>query len=132
MNVKNLVSHFLRLSLILILFQTLFFKFTGAPESVYIFSQLGIEPLGRYATGIIEIFAIVLLLVPKTYGFGSLVALGTMAGATLSHIFVLGIEVQEDGGLLFFLALYCLFSAILLLYIYRELPLRFLSRFIKV
>lgn len=88
-----------------ILLQTLYFKFLGAEESVYIFSQLGVEPWGRYATGVLELVAAGLLLVPRTAKIGCVLGLGLMAGAIGSHLFVLGIEVRGDGGLLFALAL---------------------------
>ncbi|MDQ5930139.1 MAG: hypothetical protein QG594_1926 [Bacteroidota bacterium] len=88
-----------------ILLQTLYFKFTGAAESVYIFSILGVEPYGRIGSGIVELFASVFILIPKTTLLGSLLGLGTMLGAILSHLFVLGIEVQNDGGTLFILAI---------------------------
>jgi putative oxidoreductase len=88
-----------------ILLQTLFFKFTGAEESVYIFTTLGLEPWGRIGSGIVELIASVLLLVPATAPIGAVMALGVMTGAILSHLTVLGIEVKGDGGLLFGLAL---------------------------
>jgi putative oxidoreductase len=87
-----------------ILLQTLFFKFTGAPESVYIFTTLGAEPWGRIGSGIVELAASALLLWTGTAGFGGLLAMGVMAGAIGSHLTTLGIEVQGDGGLLFALA----------------------------
>ncbi len=86
-----------------ILGQTLFFKFTGAPEAVWIFSTLGVEPAGRIFTGVVEAIAVVLLLVPRTAALGGGVGLGLMGGAILSHLFVLGIEVQGDGGTLFWM-----------------------------
>jgi putative oxidoreductase len=101
----------------LILLQTLYFKFTGASESVYIFSQLGIEPYGRIGTGVLELIISGLLLFKQSSLIGSILGMGVIAGAILSHIFVLGIEVQHDGGLLFMLALLvlvlCLINVIL-------------------
>jgi putative oxidoreductase len=88
-----------------ILLQTLFFKFTGAEESVYIFSTLGIEPVGRIGSGVAELIAAVLVLLPSTIGIGAALALGVIAGALVSHLTVLGIEVKGDGGTLFYLAL---------------------------
>lgn len=88
-----------------ILLQTLYFKFTGAPESVYIFTKVGLEPWGRYASGVAELFAAVLLLLPRTAWLGALLASGVMMGAIGSHLTKLGIVVQNDGGLLFALAL---------------------------
>jgi uncharacterized membrane protein YphA (DoxX/SURF4 family) len=103
--------------------QTLFFKFTGAEESVYIFSTLGMEPWGRIGTGVMELIASILLLFPKTTVLGALLALGIMGGAILSHIFFLGIEVQGDHGQLFLYALLVFFSALGLLYLQRrDLP----------
>lgn len=88
-----------------ILFQTLFFKFTAAPESVYIFRTLGIEPWGRIASGLAELVACVLLLVPRTVAIGALLSLGVIGGALVGHLTKLGIVVKDDGGLLFALAL---------------------------
>ncbi|MBK9539217.1 MAG: DoxX family protein [Flavobacteriales bacterium] len=87
-----------------ILLQTLFFKFTAAPESVYIFSTLGLEPSGRIGSGVAELIAALLLLWPASAWVGAALALGIMGGAILSHLTVLGIEVQGDGGQLFLLA----------------------------
>lgn len=95
----------LRIIAAAILLQTLYFKFTAAPESVYIFTTLGAEPMGRIGSGVIELIASILLLIPRTTWLGALLALGTMMGAIASHLFILGIEVQGDGGQLFILAL---------------------------
>jgi uncharacterized membrane protein YphA (DoxX/SURF4 family) len=88
-----------------ILVQTLYFKFTGAPESVYIFTKVHAEPWGRIGSGVVELISAILLLVPRTVWAGAILALGVMAGAIFSHLTILGIEVMGDGGLLFFLAL---------------------------
>lgn len=111
-----------------IMLQTLFFKFTAAPESVYIFSTLGIEPWGRIGTGILELIASVLILIPRTTAIGALMAVGIMAGAVLSHIFFLGIAVQGDGGQLFIYALLVLVSSGILLAKYRHQLSSFLPR----
>ncbi|MCB9377334.1 MAG: DoxX family protein [Holophagales bacterium] len=107
-----------------ILLQTLFFKFTGAPESVYIFETLGLEPVGRIGSGIAELVASVLLLVPGTAALGALVAAGVISGAIGAHLTRLGIEVQGDGGLLFGLALVVFVGSLLILWLRRaELPI---------
>jgi hypothetical protein len=107
-----------------ILLQTLFFKFSGAPESVYIFQTVGQEPWGRYGSGIVELIASVLLFVPRGVAVGALLALGTMCGAVFFHLTKLGIVVQGDGGLLFGLALVVLACAAFLLWTHRRmLPL---------
>jgi uncharacterized membrane protein YphA (DoxX/SURF4 family) len=101
----SIVSWGLQLGVAGILLQTLFFKFTGAEESVYIFSTLGVEPWGRIASGVVELVAAVLILVPATAPLGAGMAMVVMAGAIVSHLAFLGIEVKGDGGLLFGLAL---------------------------
>jgi hypothetical protein len=93
-----------RVTAALILLQTLFFKFTGAEESVYIFTKVGLEPWGRYATGVVELIAALLLLSRCHAWLGALLALSVISGALVSHVAVLGIVVKDDGGLLFALA----------------------------
>lgn len=99
----------------LILLQTLFFKFSGAEESIYIFTQVGMEPWGRYASGVAELIAGVLLLIPRSRHLGAALALGVISGALFFHLTSLGIEVMGDGGQLFIMAVIVfLLSAILL------------------
>jgi uncharacterized membrane protein YphA (DoxX/SURF4 family) len=108
----------------IILLQTLFFKFTAAPESVYIFTTLGIEPVGRIGSGTAELIASVLLLIPRTAWIGAILAMGVMAGAILSHLTKLGIEIQGDGGELFFLALLVFVAcAVVILVRIKEIPI---------
>ena len=110
----------LRLTAAAILLQTLFFKFTAAPESVYIFTKVGAEPWGRIGSGVIELIAAILILVPRTTWLGALIALGVMAGAIASHLTVLGIDVHGDKGLLFGLAVIVFLSSAALLTIFRR------------
>jgi putative oxidoreductase len=107
-----------------VLLQTLYFKFSGAPESVYIFTTLGAEPWGRIGSGIAELVASALLLWTGTAGFGGLLAAGLMTGAIVSHLTLLGIEVQGDGGLLFALAWVVFLCSIVTVTIHRA-ELRF-------
>jgi putative oxidoreductase len=93
-----------RLVAAIILLQTLYFKFSGSEESVYIFAKLGMEPWGRIGTGIFEMIAALMLLVNRTAWIGAAVAFGLMAGAIGMHLTTLGIIVKDDGGYLFFLA----------------------------
>jgi hypothetical protein len=116
----TLVLWSLRLIAAVILLQTLFFKFSGAPESVYIFTKVGAEPYGRIGSGIVELIAAVLLLIPRTSAIGAVIALGTMAGAIVSHLTILGIEVQGDGGLLFALALTVFVSCAVVAFVERK------------
>ena len=117
-----ILSWILQLIVAGILFQTLFFKFTGAEESVYIFSTLGIEPWGRFASGIAELVVVVLILWPATAALGALLGLGVITGALLSHT-RLGFVVKDDGGLLFALAVIVFVSSATVVYLRRaELP----------
>lgn len=121
----------MRLVPAVILLQTLFFKFTAAPESVYIFSTLGIEPYGRIGSGVFELISAILILWPRYTWLGALLGLGTMMGALFSHIFILGIEVQNDGGWLFFLAVVTSICCVLLLFIFRAQIRENLKVFLK-
>ena len=103
--IKYLIERLLSIVAAIILLQTLYFKFTAAPVSVHIFSTLGIEPWGRIGTGVIELLAGILLLWQRTSMYGALLALGIMAGAILSHVIFLGIEILGDGGHVFILAI---------------------------
>ena len=115
-----ITSWICRLAAAAILLQTLYFKFTGAEESVYIFTTVGLEPWGRYASGVAELFAAMLLLFPRTTWLGALIAAGVMLGAIGSHLTKLGIVVKNDGGLLFALALVVFVGALATLFIHRR------------
>ena len=113
---KTIFIWIIKLIAVVILLQTLYFKFSGAEESVFIFTKLGIEPFGRIGSGIVELIASILILIPRTTVLGALLALGTMVGAIFSHLFVLGIVVKNDGGELFTLAIITLICSLLLIY----------------
>jgi hypothetical protein len=120
---ETIVSWVLQVIVAAILFQTLFFKFTGAEESVYIFSTLGAEPWGRIASGVAELIAVVLILYPPTVIYGAVLALGVISGALASHT-KLGLVVKNDGGLLFVLAVIVFLSSLAVVYLRRsELPI---------
>ncbi|HEX6126187.1 MAG TPA: hypothetical protein VFZ23_12510 [Pyrinomonadaceae bacterium] len=123
----SIVSWVCRVAVAVILLQTLFFKFTGAEESKYIFTTLlgpDLEAFGRLGSGFVELIAAVLLVVPRTAWMGAFLSLGTISGAILSHLTMLGIVVKDDGGLLFALAVTVfVLSAIALLIHRRELPI---------
>ena len=120
---RKVLSWVLQLLIAGVFVQTLFFKFTAAPESVYIFSTLGLEPWGRIGAGVAELVAAVMVLIPRTVWLGALLAMGIMAGAIVSHLTRLGVEVLDDGGLLFGLSLVVFFgSASVLLLRKNEIP----------
>ena len=116
----KIVHLVLRLIVAVILLQTLYFKFTGAPESVYIFSTLGMEPAGRIGSGIAELIASILILIPKTTWIGAFISLGVITGALGAHLTKLGIEVQGDGGLLFYLGVVVFICSAVLVYLERK------------
>jgi uncharacterized membrane protein YphA (DoxX/SURF4 family) len=122
---KYLTLNFiLKLVVAVILIQTLYFKFTGAPESKYIFETVGMEPWGRIGTGFVELFAAVLILIPFTSWLGAILALGVVSGAIFFHLTKLGIVVMDDGGLLFALACTVfLFSLVVLWQERRHIPI---------
>ena len=109
-----------RIAAAVILLQTLFFKFSAAPESVYIFTKVGLEPWGRIGSGIAELIAAILILIPATTWLGAGLALGVMAGAIFRHLTVLGVVVMNDGGLLFGLALAVAACSAVLLFLQRR------------
>lgn len=129
MKQRILLSWVFRLLAAVILLQTLYFKFTAAPESVYIFSTLGLEPWGRIGIGVAELIVSVLLLIPRTAWIGALGGLGVIAGAIFAHLTQLGIEVQGDGGTLFYLALAVFASCLVVLFLHWEEARVFLRRF---
>ena len=116
-----------RAAIAFILLQTLWFKFRAAPESVAIFSALHVEPWGRIAAGVIELVASLLLIFPRTVLYGAVLALGTMLGAIVTHIFVIGIVVRNDSGLLFALAVGVALFSLICIYIHRGEAIRALG-----
>lgn len=120
------ISWLLRGTAAIILLQTLFFKFTGAKESVYIFTTLGLEPWGRIGSGVAELIASVLLLLPQTVVFGAILSLGVISGAIFFHLTKLGIALPlvDDHGELFALAIIVFVCSAVVLIMHRdELPI---------
>ncbi len=120
MKLNNILSWALRLIAAIILLQTLSFKFTAHPESVELFTKLGVEPWGRIGTGVIELITGVLLLIPATAFIGGFLSFGLMSGAILSHLTVIGIESKGDGGQLFMLAIIVLACSIIIMWLHKQ------------
>jgi putative oxidoreductase len=129
MNLKSILLLALRIAGAAILLQTLYFKFTGHPESVILFTKLGVEPWGRIGTGVFELITGLLLLITPTVFFGAMIGIGLMFGAIGSHLFVIGIESAGDGGQLFYLAITELIICLLLALFYKKQGIEFLKRF---
>ena len=128
---KNIITWSIRIIAAFLLLQTLFFKFTAAPESVYIFSTLCLEPCGRIGTGVIELIAGILILIPKTTLYGAIVSIGVMLGAIASHIFILGIEILGDHGQLFAYACIETIACLILLYLDKNQVIIFKNKLLS-
>lgn len=134
---QAVVSWVFQVVVAVILLQTLFFKFTGAEESRYIFSEVGqfvgvaaAEPWGRIGSGVIELVASVLLVVPSMAPLGAFLTMAVMSGAIASHLLILGLEVKGDGGLLFALALIA-FTGSLVVFVLRRSQFPTIVRFFQ-
>ena len=119
MNIRNISIWILRLVAAVIMLQTLYFKFTGDPQSVHLFTLLGMEPWGRIGTGVLELIASLLILFPRTTGYGAIMGLGLMSGALFFHLTKLGIVFDGD-SVLFTYALIVFGCCALLIVVYRK------------
>lgn len=131
MKTKIIFDWAVRIVAALILLQTLYFKFTAHPESVALFTKLGVEPWGRIGTGVIELIAGILLLIPTTAFIGAVLGIGLMAGAIFSHLTIIGIESAGDGGQLFILAIVVLLCSVITAWNYKEKGKTLLARITK-
>jgi putative oxidoreductase len=129
--ITTISSWVLRIAAAVILLSTLYFKFTGHPESVELFTKLGVEPWGRIGTGVIELIVGILLLIPATAFIGAFLGIGLMAGAILSHLTVIGIESKGDGGQLFMLAIVVVLCCLAILFIHKKEGIALYNKLIK-
>jgi hypothetical protein len=118
---KNLIVWICRILAALIMLQTLFFKFSANPQSVHLFTILGMEPWGRIGTGVLELIASLLILVPKTTGYGAVLGLGIMSGALFFHLTKLGIVFDGDAVLFTYALITFVCCAILVIFYRRQL-----------
>jgi uncharacterized membrane protein YphA (DoxX/SURF4 family) len=116
---SNIFIWVLRLVAAVIMIQTLYFKFTGHPQSVALFTQLGMEPWGRIGTGVMELIASALILYPRTTGWGAALGMGLMGGALFFHLTKLGIVFDGD-AVLFIYALITFVCCLILFIKYRQ------------
>jgi len=121
MNFNTIILWVLRLAAAGILIMTLYFKFTAHPQSVKLFTELGMEPWGRIGTGIFELIASILILYPRTTGYGALLGMGVMAGALFFHLTKLGIVWDGDAGLFTYALIDFICCAILVLFYRKQL-----------
>jgi putative oxidoreductase len=131
MKANTIISWVFRIISAAILIQTLYFKFSAHPESVELFTKLGVEPWGRIGTGVIELITGILLLIPATAFIGAFLGLALMLGAIGSHLAVIGIESKGDGGQLFMLAIIVLVLCSTIMLMNKNDGLAFYNKFIK-
>jgi uncharacterized membrane protein YphA (DoxX/SURF4 family) len=123
MKIQNVLIWALRLIAAVIMLQTLYFKFTAHPQSVHLFTVLGMEPWGRIGTGVLELIASILILYPRTTGYGAVLGTGLMAGALFFHLTKLGIVFDGD-AVLFSYALTAFLCCAILAFLYRKQVLK--------
>lgn len=131
MNTKSIISWVFRIIAAVILLQTLYFKFTAHPESVDLFTKLGVEPWGRVGTGIIELITGILLLRTSSAFIGGFLSFGLMTGAILSHLIVIGVETNHDGGTLFILAIVVFILSIGIQILHKDQGINLYNKFLK-
>lgn len=119
MKTLKIISWTLRITIAIIFLQTLYFKFTAHPDSVHIFSSLGLEPYGRIGVGVFELITALLLLINSTKIMGMVLSLSVIFGAVISHLLVIGTEVKGDSGSLFLLAIIVLIGSLILLILHK-------------
>lgn len=117
---KKYLPLVIRLIIAVLLIQTLFYKFTAHEDSVYIFEKAGLGDAGRIGSGIAELIAAILILIPRTIWIGATLTLGIIAGAILTHLTKIGIEVNGDGGTLFFMAIFIFILSSITLFLHRK------------
>ncbi len=119
MNIRRIGIWILRLVPAIILLQTLYFKFTAHPQSVKLFTQIGMEPYGRIGTGILELIAAILLLIPRFTGYGAILGLIMMTGALYFHLTKIGVYFDGD-PILFMYASITFVCCAILIFIYKN------------
>ncbi len=123
----KILDWILTLAIAGIYIMTLFFKFSGAEESVYIFTQVAgpdMEAFARISSGVAELITAILILIPKTRIYGAILSVLVIGGAIISHLTILGISVKDDGGQLFVMACAIFVMSISLIAIHRsEIPI---------
>ena len=119
MKFSPIVLWTLRILAALIMLQTLYFKFTGHEQSVQLFTVLGMEPWGRIGTGIVELIAAILILYPRTTGYGAILGMGLMAGAIFFHVTKIGLDFGGDYWL-FMYAVVTFICCIVLAFYYKN------------
>jgi hypothetical protein len=125
---KGYLSLALRIVIAVIFVQTLYFKFTGHPDSVFIFSQLGVEPYGRIGLGIAELITSVLILWNSTKLIGIGLSFFIICGALFSHLLVIGTQIKGDSGGLFTLACIVFVGCLSLFYLHKTEIMKLLGR----
>ena len=139
MNSKSMISWALRIIAAVILLQTLYFKFTGHPQSIRLFTSIGAyihwygaNPYMRIGTGVMELIAGILLLLPSTSFIGALMSLGVISGAIATHLFIPTVGINFGGDpWLFIMAVIVFFCSLLIMLIEKEQGIAWYNKFFK-
>lgn len=119
--ITNIVSWIAQIIAVVIMGQSLFYKFTAHEESVAIFTDINMEPYGRILIGVLEVFACLLLLKRSSAHYGALLGFGIMGGAVIGHFTQIGFEgARGQLGAMAFLVMIC--CAVILFIRRMELP----------
>jgi len=120
MTMKEYLSWTIRILTTFIIFQIVYFKLSGDPKCIYVFKKVGGEPIGRLTTGLIELLAGILLLVPTTKIWGAIIAFLAACCCLYAHFTVLGIIINNDGGLLFAMTFSVFILSIILFFLHQK------------
>ena len=116
---KDLLHLIPRILVVFIIGQTLPFKYSGHPDSVWIFEQLGWEPWGRYLIALLETSSIILLLT-RWYILGAIMSLSLISAANFMHFTRLGFDVNGDEGYLFQMSIVVILSSLMIIIVWNR------------
>lgn len=105
-----------------------FLKLSNNPTDVLIFTELEMEPFGRYLIGALEMLAGIFLLTHSLSATGAFLGLGIMFGAIIAHSTVLGANINHDEGRHIFLLVSVFISCLPILFI-RKKQIPFIGNF---
>ena len=120
---RNTISWIARIVIVLILAMPAFMKLSGDAMPVAMFEKLGLGDFGRIGAGLLELLAVILLLIPKTKAIGAALALGSLTGAIIAHLTVLGIVIDGDASLFGMAVVGAIAALVLLSFHKEELPI---------
>ncbi len=121
-NSSKAISWIAQIIAAVIMGQTLFYKFTGHPQTLEIFQEELNMPNGHYIIGALELLACILLILPQSVVYGAILGAGLMTGAIIAHITKLGWE-GERGALGLYAVLTLTSCLVVLIVRRRQIPI---------